>query len=412
MKSLLTSSVVFSILYFLFTIFRKKNYGKYRKQTFRLIWIILILRLLVPSGMVVSKIPFQFNMINRIAKDSPIILNLDISVETRNLLQSFQVPWEFDRYFNKIWAAGLIISILILCGHYFYFRISLKRSLVEDSSKIEELRTTYKLHVPIWITEKNTSPFVTGIFRKTLVLPQSLIRMVEQKDLDYIIQHEMIHTKKNDTFIKILYLLVRCIHWFNPLVYMMNKEFSMDLEMACDEALAETLNENERLEYCNVLYRYSIANSFSYSIYNMALSPGGIRLKERFNSILGPNKKYGKGIIMLVCLLVAFIPLFIKTEQPNSYQPGTTTLSYIDKGDILVQSKKLTDPIILRKIEKKSIALEFTNESLSKIDLKDILNSENIISHISKEDYDMISDLQFVIWHDNNESGRYYEKSN
>lgn len=396
-KGLLTSSLVFSILYFLFTIFRKNNYGKYRKQTFRLIWIILILRLLVPSGGMVSKIPFQFNMINRIVKDTPVTVNRDISMGTRNLLQSFQVSWEFLRYFNKIWAVGFIISILTLGSHYFYFRISLKKSLIEDSSKIEELRNTYKLQVPIWITGKNTSPFVTGVFRNTLVLPQSLIRLVEQKDLDYIIQHEMIHIKKNDTLIKVLYLIVRCIHWFNPLVYMMNKEFSMDLEMACDEALAETLNENEKREYCNVLYRYSIANSLSHSIYNMALSPGGIRLKERFDSILGPNKKHGRRIIILVCLLVAFIPFFIKTEQPNPYQLGTTTLSYIDNGDILIQSEKLIDPIILRKIEKNSFTLEFTNTIPTIVDFKDILDSETVINHISKDDYKMLSGLQLTI---------------
>lgn len=396
-KGLLTSSLVFSILYFLFIIFRKNNYGKYRKQTFRLIWIILILRLLVPSGGLVSKIPFQFNMINRIAQEIPITLNSDISARTSNLLQSFQVSWEFFRYFNKIWTAGFIISILILCGHYFYFRVSLKKSLVEDSPKTEQLRNTYKLHVPIRITEKNTSPFVTGIFGKTLVLPQSLIRMAEQKDLDYIIQHEMIHIKKNDTLIKILYLIVRCIHWFNPLVYMMNKEFSMDLEMACDEALAETLNENEKREYCNVLYRYSIATSLSYSIYNMALSPGGIRLKERFDSILSPNKKYGRGIIILVCLLVAFIPFFIKTEQANSHQPGATTINYIDNGDILIKSEKLVDPIILRKIEENSFALEFTKTIPRIVDFKDILDSETVISHISKDDYKILSGLQLTI---------------
>ena len=396
MKGLLTSSVVFSILYFIFITFRKKNYAKYRRQTFRLIWIILILRLLVPSGGLVSKIPSQFNMINRIAKDIPVTLNRDISVGTRNLLQSFQVSWDFLKYFNKIWAVGFIVSILILGVHYFCFRISLKKSLLENSSKIEELRNTYKLHVPIWITRKNTSPFVTGIFRKTLVLPQSLIRVVEQKDLDYIIQHEIIHIKKNDTLIKILYLIVRCIHWFNPLVYMMNKEFSMDLEMACDEALAETLNENEKREYCNVLYRYSISNSFSYSIYNMALSPGGIRMKERFDSILGPNKKYGRGIIIVVCLLIAFIPFLIKTEQVNSHQRGATTINYIDNGDILIQSEKLVDSIILRKIEENSFALEFTGTIPTIVDFKDILDSDTVISHIGKEDYEKLSRLQFA----------------
>jgi len=405
LKSLLISSLLFSILYFMFTIFRKINYTKYRKQTFRLIWIILILRLVIPSRVLVSKTPIQFNMMDTIAKHIPITLSSDVSAGTVNLLQNLQVPWEsYFQYFNKIWAVGFLISIFIVMIHYIYFRISLKKSLLEDSSKVEELINTYRLPISIWITKQNTSPFVTGIFRKILVLPQSFFQLVNQKDLDYIIQHEMTHIKKNDTLVKMLYLVARCIHWFNPLVYIMNKGFSMDLEMACDEAVAETLSKNEKVEYCNVLYKYCTSNSFAYSIYNIAFSQAGIKIKERFDCILRPDKKHGRGIIMMACLLVISTSLFIKVESSQNYsQIGGTTLSYAERGDILIQSEELTDPIILRKIEENSIALEFTNESLSKIDLKDILNSGNIISHISKEDYDMISDLQFVIWHDNNE---------
>ena len=396
---------MFSILYLAFSIFRKTNYAKYKKQTFRLIWIIFILKLVVPSWILIPKFSFQFNMMDIITKYIPINISRDVSAGTVNISQTFQMPWKpYLQYFNKIWVVGFLISISIVIIHYIYFRISLHKSLLEDSSKAEEVINTYKLPISIWITKQNTSPFVTGIFRKALVLPQSFIQLVSQKDLDYIIQHEMAHIEKKDTLVKMLYLIARCIHWFNPLVYMMNKGFSMDLEMACDEAIAETLSKDEKFEYCNVLYKYSTSNSSAYSIYNIAFSPAGIKIKERFDCILNPKKKYGRGIIMMACLLVIVSSLFIKVEfSRSSSEIGATTLSYGERGDILIQSKQLIDPIILRKMEGNSIALEFANISSSKIDFKDILNSENILNHISKEDYKMISGLKFATWEVKNE---------
>ena len=199
---------MFSILYLAFSIFRKTNYAKYKKQTFRLIWIILILKLVVPSWILIPKLPFKFNMMDTITKYIPTNLSSDISASTVNSSQIFQMPWKpYFYYFNKIWVLGFLISISIVIIHYIYFRISLHTSLLEDSSKAEKLINNYKLPISIWITKQNTSPFVTGIFRKTLVLPQSFIQGAKQKELDYIIQHEMTHIKKKDTLVKMLYLI-------------------------------------------------------------------------------------------------------------------------------------------------------------------------------------------------------------
>lgn len=391
MKALVFSSLVFSLLYLLFTVFRKKNYGKYSKQTFRWIWIILILRLLVPSRILLSRISL------------PTTLSRELSSRTVNSLQNFQVAWgPFLQYFNKVWAVGFLISFSFFIIYYIYFRKSLKGSLIEDSSKIDQLLNTYKLSIPIWITKQNTSPFVTGIFRKTLVLSQTFLQIVDEGDLDYVIQHEMLHIKKRDTLVKILYLFARCLHWFNPLVYTMNKGFSMDLEMACDEALVETLTKDEKLDYCNVLYKYSIANSLANSIYNTSLSPAGVRIKKRFDSILSPKKKYGKGIIMMAGLLVVLLPSFIKLELPQEYyQIEATSLSYGEDGDILIQSEKLMETIVLRKIDESRIVLKITSTIPTEAVFKGTLNQQTINSQISKEDYEMISGLQFTIWQKN-----------
>lgn len=392
--------MVFSILYFIFIRFRKINYTKYRKQTFRWIWILLILKLIIPTWRITSIEP---NIIKNISKNISTTLTIHVSSGTENLLRKIQMLCDsYSHFFYKIWIVGFVISIMLVTLNYIYFHISLRRNLSKDNLKVKEIINTYKIPVSIGITEENTSPFVTGIFRKILILPKSFIELANQKDLDYIIQHEMVHIKKNDTLIKMLYIFARCIHWFNPLAYIMSKDFSMDLEMACDEVVAQKLSRNEKLEYCNVLYKYCTSNDFTDSIYNIGFSPAGNKIKERFDSILGPKKKQGIGIIIIACFLFIFTSLLIK-DRPNNYSERMgNTITYIEGRDILIQSDQLTSPIILRKTEENSIVIEVTNENFIEVDLNTILSQGNIVSHISKEDYHMISDLQLLMWKDNN----------
>ena len=187
MRTLILSSIMFSILYFIFSILRKINYAKYKKQTFRLIWIILILMLLIPILTMGIRIPIQLDIIT------------PISADIVNSLQNFQLPWNsFPHYFTKIWELGFVLSISIVVIHYIYFRISLNRSLFGSSLEATKIVEDYNLPIQIKMTTQNIPPFVTDIFKKVLVLPQYSCDIKHQKDLDYIIRHEMTHIRKKD----------------------------------------------------------------------------------------------------------------------------------------------------------------------------------------------------------------------
>lgn len=341
MKSLLISSTIFSILYFIFTIFRKTYYSKYSKQTFRIIWIILILKLLIPILRIGIKVPIQWNVIT------------PISADMVNSLQRFQLPWNsFPHYFIKVWALGFILSISIVTIHYIYFRISLNRSLLGSNLELEKIVKDYNLPIEIRMTTQNVSPFVTGLFKKILVLPQYSTYIENQRDLDYMLQHEMTHIRKKDTFVKIIYLFARCIHWFNPLVYLMGKKFSVDIEMACDEVVAETLSKNEKKEYCNMLYKYCIYNNSINHLYSNALSHSSIKMKERFDSILNPSKKEGKSILIISCLLLVFVLIFVIVDfTPGYSKTMDSTLNHVKEEDILIQSDKQTDSQISSEVK-------------------------------------------------------------
>ena len=58
-------------------------------------------------------------------------------------------------------------------------------------------------------------PFTTGVLKKIIVLPDDVLH---EKDLWFILKHEMIHCRNNDIFWSLFFLIVNIIHWFNPLV--------------------------------------------------------------------------------------------------------------------------------------------------------------------------------------------------
>ena len=61
------------------------------------------------------------------------------------------------------------------------------------------------------------SPMLVGFFHPTILLPSE---QVPDIDARFILAHELTHFRRKDLWKKLLVLMVRCIHWFNPIVYL------------------------------------------------------------------------------------------------------------------------------------------------------------------------------------------------
>ena len=101
----------------------------------------------------------------------------------------------------------------------------------------------------IYITERVSTPFVIGLIRPRIYLPDSLGR--EEKR--YILMHEQIHIKRKDHIVKIISFLTLCIHWFNPLVWAAFFLSGKDMEMSCDEAVIRKIGSGVKKKYSSSL---------------------------------------------------------------------------------------------------------------------------------------------------------------
>ncbi|WP_162198451.1 M56 family metallopeptidase [Paenibacillus wulumuqiensis] len=58
----------------------------------------------------------------------------------------------------------------------------------------------------------------------------------KQERTEYVPMHEYMHIRRLDSLVKMLLILVLCLHWYNPFVWIMFLLVNRDLELCCDES--------------------------------------------------------------------------------------------------------------------------------------------------------------------------------
>lgn len=95
-----------------------------------------------------------------------------------------------------------------------------------------------------------SSPQLVGLFRPTLLLPQTLL---SAEQLGHVLSHEMTHLKRCDLMYKWFAFLVKCVHWFNPMVYVINRQIRLECEISCDLSVVKTMDAQARERYIHTI---------------------------------------------------------------------------------------------------------------------------------------------------------------
>ena len=149
-----------------------------------------------------------------------------------------------------------------------------------------------------------TSPVIIGIINPRIYVPMC---ETDTDLLEMMLRHELVHYKRKDILYKFIILIACCMHWFNPFVWLMNKQAQQDIEIACDEDVIRNQNQDFRR-----LYSESIMSVVKYSrIKNLAFSTGFANdkrtLAARFRKIFDYTVKRGGKPVLLVILSVCIL---------------------------------------------------------------------------------------------------------
>ena len=252
------------------------------------IWLVVVLRLLLPFGPEVNLLGKTYQAVDQAitlgvplpTQQSASNVSGDILVpavgleqnhenvngpaEDLTIVHPLQDIWELMT--NHVWliwlvpALGLLIRrITIYQGFTRYVKAGL--TPVTDLEALDRLSVTaeqagVQKPVELCVNPLISSPLLIGFFRPCIVLPGADI---PEQDFQYTVLHELIHCRRRDMFYKWLVQITVCLHWFNPLVYLMSREVTRACEFSCDEAVLAKMGCDHAKDYGKTLLEALLA---------------------------------------------------------------------------------------------------------------------------------------------------------
>ena len=324
-KILLSLSVSGALLLLLILGLKPLYKNKFSKRWQYYIWIVVALRFLLPFTPDTTIIGSLFEKLDTaaITNEIPTTPNVPVPADTGNSkAEPIQTNQEVttaamrdpvDKYVCLffIWSALALVlfvrKITVYQGFIQYIKAGNKEvsdiKILNLLSDCEE-KLNIKTRVEISCNPLLASPMLIGFLRPRIILPA---HEWEDKELSYIFVHELVHYRQRDMFYKWLIQIVVCAHWFNPFVYLLEKEVNKSCELSCDEKVISVLDDTARREYGDILISFLKSNNlYKSSLASVTLTEGAEQLKERLGAIMKFRKK-SKVIIAITAIFTVAV---------------------------------------------------------------------------------------------------------
>ena len=255
----------------------------------------------------------------------PVVMN---SGETVYLYQVLSV----------IWGAFSIFLLLRLYSKNLHLKRELA-SLPDETdplvnSILDKINQQYKhfRHVRIAVSDNiNTTPYITGILKPTIVLPD--IKWDEQ-ELSFILGHELTHFYNHHLHIKIVCEVISSLYFWNPFVHLLKRQIFKLLEMETDSIFTASMSDEKRLAYAECMLNMSRLQYLSPRLGTSFAPRCKSNLYHRMQILLGngESKKKLPAFLLSEFVLLMFSINFVFVFE-SSYLPPNIQSTTIDMDD-------------------------------------------------------------------------------
>ena len=364
----LTTSILVILLSLLFALFKTRVSARAKY----VIWFLVLLSFLFPfrpqfgSGLIRMNAGSTINTVATQVPSGTAQVASQVTEKTiqPNLWQSFlNLPW-FE-ILIAIWLLGFVFSIARYAYSYILFRKMLKRwgTPVEDEEALAQLQKIQEemgiknkvrlLHYPM-----SQSPMLIGFRDILIVLPES---DYTEEELQLVFRHELTHYKHYDVLINLLAILVKSLHWFNPIVRLACRETQEVGEMYCDYDVLNDQDMHYRTFYGETILTMIDRSKKTPIALTTCFYSEKFNLKRRIVSIM--DSRLPKKLLSTVFVVAVSVLLLL-----------TSSVFAIETSAINVQKT--------RKVINKKVSKEFSQDQALAVALKDLGLGEKDIKNL------------------------------
>ena len=276
-----------------------------------------------------------------------------VQVSVAHGLGGWSWPSVWGAGFSGVWLVGMGVMALILCWRYIHSRRGFQGVYeLDENQTIRETLVHCRVNAKAYTCDTAKSPVVAGLFQPMILLPASL-DFGNEELVRHILTHEAMHIRRRDNLVKLVLMAALCLHWYNPLVWVMAREFCRDMESACDEAALAQLGAGESAPYAESLLSMAVPG-LGGGLFASAFSR--TEVERRVKGVLA-YKKPGfftltAAAVLLACSTVAFATcgqgffddsLSDWCYSGNTYIARATLTRPIDLGSSRNRARSLTN---------------------------------------------------------------------
>ena len=187
---------------------------------------------------------------------------------------------------------------------------NLTQTCIRSSSNFRLIKTA-----SVYLSDKVCVPLTLGFIKPIIVFPIALINQLSAAQTEAILLHELAHIKRNDYLLNILLCIVQSFLFFNPAIWLMQREINKYREQCCDDLVLG--NTQHKIAYARALL---LIEQYRSHTLNLTLASNGKKytLLNRIKRItnMKTNETSPQNKLVLLLLAITTIGLTVAWNMP------------------------------------------------------------------------------------------------
>ena len=251
-----------------------------------------------------------------------------------------------------LWSLGAVALLALWCRRRVRFRVAMRSfDIIEgrrEEAAIARVRSWLGIRrqVGLAVLPRPIEPAVLYVWKPVVALPEGMADELSEAELEAVIMHEMVHVGRWDNLVADMQTVVRCLFWFHPVVWVLDRMLFSERERCCDEEVV-------RLSGTPEVYGSSLLKVLKFCLGHRIAGAShvtGSNLKRRIEQIMdkrthGSLKMSHRLLIAAVSVIVMLISVAFGLASRNTAnaQDGSSSISP-GALESMPQSRSLAPP--------------------------------------------------------------------